>query len=105
MPTLETIVDHLHKASHASNFAADSALDARRQMRSRSPPSLFRMTVIAAAQVFDRNGYWAVSNAATGTRAALGSAGPWATASTISCSRRAPRCRSRPHVSSTGSGM
>ena len=29
----------------------------------------------------------------------------WLPASVISCSRSVPRCRSRPYVSSTGSGM
>ena len=77
----------------------------RRRVRARSPPSRSTITVSAAIQVRDRNGCWAVSNAAGQTQSSRSRiCWSWLPISVSSCSRRAPRCRSRAQVSSTGSG-
>ena len=77
----------------------------RRRVRARSPPSRSQITPIAAAHVCDRNGCRAHSSAAGQTHSSNARI-CWTcpTISRTSCSRRAPRCRNRPHVSSTGSG-
>jgi hypothetical protein len=63
------------------------------------------MTDMAAAQVTDRNGCLAASRLAGHTHSSRARiCWTWLVASTISCSRRAPRCRSRPQISPTGSG-